>query len=51
MGRTERGARENNEEATSVAQMRKKQDLHKAVIAEKGGVKFESCSRGRINKT
>lgn len=39
MGGKERGIREKNEEAISIAQMRKnktKQGLHEAVIAEKG---------------
>lgn len=43
MGGSERGVRENKEETTSVAQMRKKQDQHREVIPEKGGINFENC--------
>lgn len=43
MGGSERGVRENNEETTSVAQMRKKTDQHKEVIPETGGINFENC--------
>lgn len=44
MGGSERGVRENNEETTSVAQMRKKKtDQHKEVIPETRGINFENC--------